>query len=393
MAHKILTGDCLAVLATLPDNSIDCCITSPPYWQLRDYNITGQLGREPTLREYIDNLTAVFAEVRRVLQPWGTLYLNLGDSHASGGKVGEWRTTPRRHVGLMGSHKGQMISNRNGCPVPDGLKPKDLILVPHRVAIALQESGWYVRMDNVWSKPNCVPESVKDRPTLSHEYVFLLSKSRRYFYDLEVEREPLASTSVERSKYTRINKPNPRRHKQDAGYAFERHGRDEPQINPRGRQLRSVWHITASGGNGAHFAVMSPRLAERCIKLGTSEYGYCTKCQAPWLRQPDMSFLPACSCNAEVRPAIVLDPFCGSGTTGAQSVILGRDFIGVELNPEYVTLAEEKIANEVAKAELDKKRKIKSKAKTKAQSNFIKRHDKLITAEELALVYADDSTF
>ena len=183
MIDTILHGDSLEMLRTLPDECVQCCITSPPYWGLRDYGVDGQLGLEPTPEQYVEKMVAIFAEVRRVLRPDGTLWLNLGDSYNGGGAAG----SESAFAGKQGTHKGGM---RVGTPnITDSLKPKDLIGIPWRVAFALQQDGWYLRSDIIWSKPNPMPESVRDRPTKAHEYVFLMSKSQRYYYDLESIRE------------------------------------------------------------------------------------------------------------------------------------------------------------------------------------------------------------
>ncbi len=314
MSYTLYNGDCLDILKGLADNSVQCCVTSPPYWQLRDYHIDGQIGLEPTLKAYIENLILIFREVRRVLKDNGTLWLNLGDSYASGGKIGTWRERENDFTSnLVGSKASQKVSNRNGCPVPNGLKPKDLMLIPHRVAIALQDDGWWVRMDNVWHKPNPMPESVNDRPTNCHEYVFLLSKSAKYFYDKEAVREPLSQSTHSRNNYSRISKSTSKRDLAESASAFQRDGRAEPVVSQEGRNLRSVWTITTRGFKGAHFATFPVDLAKRCILAGSSEGD------------------------------TVLDPFVGSGTTALAALQLGRGCIGIELNPDYLTLAKNRI--------------------------------------------------
>jgi len=257
----IAVGDSRDVLARIPTGAFQTCVTSPPYWSLRDYNIDGQIGLEGSLESYLADLTAVFREVRRVLRDDGTLWLNIGDSYTSGGR--NWRAPDK---------KNPIRAMNTRPPTPDGLKPKDLIGVPWRLAFALQAAGWYLRADLIWYKPNCQPESVKDRPTRSHEYVFLFSKSERYLYN----------------------------HKAVRG--------------PNGRNARTVLDINTQPYREAHFATFPPSLVEPCIKLGSNPGG------------------------------LVLDPFIGSGTTGMVAASLGRRFFGIELNPEYVDIAERRLS-------------------------------------------------
>jgi DNA modification methylase len=290
MTVRILTGDCRAVLRTLDAGSVNCCVTSPPYFGLRDYGNAAQIGLEPTPAEYVEQMVAVFREVRRVLRDDGTLWLNLGDSYAANrgyqvadGKVGD-------------------VGNTKGSKVPDGLKPKDLIGIPWRVAFALQADGWYLRQDIIWSKPNPMPESVRDRCTKAHEYVFLLSKSERYFYDADAIAESVSGTSVARWAQAGIE--------QQAGS-----GR-VPGREFLIAEKRSVWTITTQPFAGAHSATMAPELAETCIKAGCPVGG------------------------------VVLDPFGGAGTTGLVADGLQRDSILVELNTEYVQIAQRRIASD-----------------------------------------------
>jgi DNA modification methylase len=263
----IITGDSRDVLRHIPDNVVRCCVTSPPYWSLRDYAIPGQIGLESQLDDYFANLVAVFEEVRRVLTPDGTLWLNIGDSYTSGGRT--WRAPDRKNP-------IRAMSIRP--PTPAGLKPKDLIGVPWRLAFTLQEAGWYLRADIVWNKPNCQPESVKDRPTRCHEMLFLLSKNEQYYYDTSAVR------------------------------------------GPNGRNLRTIWDINTQPYKDAHFATFPPALVDPCISLG-SELG-----------------------------DLVLDPFLGSGTTGEVALRVGRRFVGIELNSEYVSIAQRRIEQAIAVA-------------------------------------------
>ena len=313
----ILIGDCLDVLKTLPDCSVHCCVTSPPYWGLRDYGVEGQFGMERTPEEYVAKMTAVFHEVWRVLRDDGTLWLNLGSSYAS-------TTKGSSGVGKNGSNKGTLIIDRRW-QVPPGFKPKDLIGIPWLVAFALQADGWYLRQDIIWSKPNPMPESVRDRCTKAHEYVFLLSKSSRYYYDAEAVKEE--------SVYPDDN-------------------RKERQSNARTypyRNRRSVWTITPKPYRGAHFAVMPPDLAELCILAGTSKRGCCPACGKPWERVVDkanyttVGWQPGCKCSAGLPvPCTVLDPFGGSGTTGYIASRNGCRAVMIELNPKYAKLAHDR---------------------------------------------------
>lgn len=217
---KVIHSDALTTLAEVPDNTFRCCVTSPPYWGLRDYGISHQIGAEQRLEDYIENLKLVFREVRRVLRPDGTLWLNIGDSYTSGGRT--WRDTDKKN-------KGRAMDYR--APTPDGLKPKDLIGVPWKLAFALQGEGWYLRSDIIWNKPNCQPESVKDRPTRSHEYLFLFTKSERYYYDYEAIKEPTAVGDY--------------------------------------KNRRTVWNINTEGFPDTHFARFPTKLVEPCILAGT----------------------------------------------------------------------------------------------------------------------------
>jgi DNA modification methylase len=293
MNGVIHTGDALAVLRTLPEASVQCCVTSPPYWGLRDYGTPGQLGTEKLPREYVAKLVTIFAEVRRVLRDDGTLWLNLGDTliNAKGRAHGVDPKQSARRFGLR----------PNDVSVP-GYKRKDLAGIPWRTAFALQDDGWYLRADIVWSKPNTMPESVKDRPTRAHEYIFLLTKSLRYFYDEKAIEEP-AVVGARGSLFTK------------GKTAAAGLGRVSQlvRVERTMRHARSVWTIPTQPYKGAHFAVFPPELPRRCILAGT--------------RVDD----------------IVLDPFAGSGTTLAVASQLGRGFVGIELNGDYRALAERRV--------------------------------------------------
>jgi site-specific DNA-methyltransferase (cytosine-N4-specific) len=256
----LICGDTEKVLSSLPAGRFQSCITSPPYWSLRDYDIPGQIGLEDSVFAYIEHLAHVFSQVRRVLKDDGTLWLNIGDSYTSGGRT--WRATDKKNP----------VRAMNVRPAtPEGLKPKDLIGVPWLLAFALQKEGWYLRADIIWNKPNCQPESVKDRPTRSHEYIFLFSKSEHYRYDASAVR------------------------------------------GPNGRNVRTVWDVHTRPYPEAHFATFPPSLVEPCIKLGSG------------------------------TEDLILDPFIGSGTTGLVALKLNRRFVGIELNPSYLQIAESRL--------------------------------------------------
>lgn len=260
----LLQGDACHALQRLPAASVQCAVTSPPYWGLRDYCTEGQIGLEKSLPQFLNRLVAIFNEVKRVLRPDGTLWLNIGDGYTSGNRG--YRATDKKNP-------ARAMTVRPG--TPDGLKPKDLLGIPWRLAFALQDDGWYLRSDIVWQKPNAMPESVKDRPTRSHEYLFMFSKSERYYYDYEAIREP--------------------------------------GLNGRLRNKRSVWEVNTQPFAGAHFATFPPKLIEPCIR-------------------------------ASSRPGeFVLDPFFGSGTVGLVCQELERQFVGVELHPDYVSLAAQRL--------------------------------------------------
>ena len=292
-------GDCLTVLRErFADESVQCCVTSPPYWGLRDYGVEGQLGLEATPELYVAKMVEVFREVKRVLKDNGTLWLNLGDSYATG-------TTAGRQLGTLDFGQGTMEArkvNRIGTPL--GLKTKDLVGIPWRVAFALQADGWYLRSDIIWAKPNPMPESVTDRPTKAHEYMFLLSKSERYFYDHEAIQE--AGTMKPQNRFTDGKGP-----KAD-GYAA--HRQPTGMTSCEFRNKRTVWTVATSPYTEAHFATFPPKLIEPCILAGCPSGG------------------------------LVLDPFAGSGTTIQVAQQLGRQGVGIELNPAYVALAETRTA-------------------------------------------------
>lgn len=432
-------GDCRAVLARLPTASVQCVVTSPPYWGLRDYGtatwqggdpacdhrvrpyhasgtstLTGsrrgvnharegftercprcgavrvdrQIGLEPTIEAYIAALVAVFRAVHRVLRDDGTLWLNLGDTYASA-----WPCNRRSVIG-----QGPIANGKRG-DRPDrlgaGLKEKDLVGIPWRVALALQADGWYLRSDIVWAKSNAMPESVRDRPTRAHEYLFLLSKRPRYYYDADAIREPLKETTFSTFGARHRARGNDALGKVKADNWARTVAVRQPRLNPdgtlAGANKRDVWTVAAGHFAGAHFAVFPPQLIAPCILAGTSAHGCCPHCGAPWVRIADASpiphdmptasayppetngyrlaqfrqaarargvpegtlrrtigWQPGCTCgDTEPVPCTVLDPFAGSGTTGMVARQQGRHFVGIELSEPYCRMAMERMRQAV----------------------------------------------
>ncbi|MGK5032697.1 DNA-methyltransferase [Janthinobacterium sp. MDT1-19] len=370
MTIKILIGDVREQLRALAADSVHCCVTSPPYWGLRDYGVDGQIGLEATPAEFIAVMVDVFEEVRRVLRPDGTYWINMGDSYATAaGRVGNhpgggaqgqaWRGARGGHEGKQAysvGTRGTGTLTQPNCMPQQGLKPKDLVMMPHRLAIALQDAGWWVRQDIVWSKPNPMPESVRDRCSKSHEYIFLLSKSEKYFYDAEAIKEPAAGAadhprnSFGKKDYDVPGQKPQKRTARGVGFGHgtdadarqrgramacsKDDGRDEqglrtaarmsggadfredPAARPDMRNKRSVWTMATHSFAEAHFATFPPELPENCIRAGCPPGG------------------------------MVLDPFFGAGTTGLVADRLQRDCIGIELNPAYAEIARKRIQGE-----------------------------------------------
>jgi DNA modification methylase len=306
MRNIVLFGDALARLRAVPDGCVQTCVTSPPFWQLRDYFVEGQIGLEETPGEYVAKLVDVFREVRRVLRDDGTLWLNLGDAYAA-----------NRSYQVASSLRPTLdVGRSNANNVPEGLKPKDLIGLPWMTAFALRADGWYLRSDVVWAKEAPMPESMTDRPTRSHEMVFLLSKRARYFYDAAAIREPFADARLGRDGVRQSRERN--RGGRTDGYT-KPNGID-PSANG-GRNKRSVWQIGAAPSKGGHPAPFPPELPELCIRAGS--------------RKRDL----------------VLDPFAGSGTTLMVAVDLDRDYLGVELNETYRPLIDERLRPSLERAQ------------------------------------------
>lgn len=313
MTVRILRGDCREVLKTLPADSVHCCVSSPPYFALRDYGADGQIGLEASPEAFVAEIVAVFREVRRVLRPDGTLWLNLGDSYAQAGGRGEQGETSQR-IGRANVEAQEKGASQKP---PPGLKAKDLIGIPWRVAFALQADGWWLRQDIVWAKPNPMPESVTDRCTKSHEYLFLLTKSASYFYDADAISEPVTLSTIER-----LSQPNlenqagsdrvPGKTNGTMKSVAKRSGnleRKPPSARgaPEGskqnqcgsvpwegttRNKRSVWTVATVPFKEAHFATFPPALIEPCVLAGTSEAGVCRACGAPWRRLAEKTLVP-----------------------------------------------------------------------------------------------------
>jgi len=278
---KILQGDCREQLSNLAANSIDCCITSPPYWSLRDYGKNDQVGLEDTPEKYIKEMVKVFKAVHRVLKPSGSLWINIGDSYISK-DMGKYKT-------------------------------KDLAGIPHSLVFALRDAGWYWRSEIIWNKTRYMPESAKDRPARCHEYIFLLTKSSKYYYDIDSVRVPYAKATKARRKYVH----NKATSNSKGGWANSKGNEDVSmdmlEMNPKGKNNSTIWDISPVNFPGMHFATYPVSLIEPCVLAGSPPSG------------------------------IVLDPFNGSGTTGVAALKHGRSYVGIELNPEYIEISRKRI--------------------------------------------------
>ena len=312
--NKIIFGDCRETMRRLSSEGVKAqtCVTSPPYFGLRDYGHEGQLGLEQTPEQYIAAMVEVFRCVRDVLADDGTLWLNIGDSYAGSGK-GRNADGSHQEGGKQGTNKGTIVGSLIKTEAPN-CKPKDLIGIPWMLAFALRADGWYLRQDIIWSKPNTMPESVRDRCTKAHEYIFLLSKSQKYFFDSDAMKEPAVSTdkrpsALKRSRAFGYNTKD----KAIKGYADNPSEVSRSDVASETRNRRSVWTVATKPYKGAHFATFPPALIEPCILAGS--------------RTGD----------------IVLDPFMGSGTTAAVAIQHGRQYLGCELNPEYKPLQDARI--------------------------------------------------
>jgi len=306
---NIYQGNCLEVLKEIPDSTVNCCVTSPPYWSLRDYGVDGQLGLEKTPNEYVVKMVEIFREVRRVLKDDGTLWLNLGDSYVSAATGSLGNHTGAKH-GFGANHAHMREGSKRPSKTNFGLPEKNLCGIPWKVAFALQEDGWYLRQDIIWHKPNPMPESVTDRCTKSHEYIFLMTKSSKYYYDSEAIGEPLA-TEPHNSGFKfhpdRISGPN------DRGGNSQWEDPDRVWCKAGFRNKRSVWSVPTHPFPEAHFATFPIKLIEPCILAGCPKDG------------------------------VVLDPFLGSGTTLLVAMNLGRKGVGIELKDDYIKIAIKRI--------------------------------------------------
>lgn len=401
LVNKIICADVMGGLKMLPDNSVHCVITSPPYYGLRDYRIEGQIGLEKTPEEYIEKMVEVFRGVRRVLHPSGTLWLNFGDSYFTSapgnagkhgtGKIGDG-LYKRKWDRQLGHGETKEIWKRF-----EGYKSKNLLMMPFRVAMALQKDGWYLRSVMPWVKRNSMPESVTDRPSTSLEYVFLMAKNQKYFWDAEA----IKIKSIRGGEIPKGNKHGRGEFGVNAGWAG---GEVPPSRNFRNSDFffqswQGLWVegeaaafiVNPKGFKEAHFATFPEKLVEPCVKAGTSEKGCCPDCGEPWIREIErgkpiptghggnkrytehirigrgeksteksvmttgaispiktLGWKQNCKCEPkEPIPAICLDPFMGSGTVAVVAKKLGRNYIGIELNPKYVEMAEERIKREV----------------------------------------------
>lgn len=394
---QLWCGDVRSVLPLLPAGIAQTCITSPPYFGLRDYGVDGQLGLESTPAAFLETMTDVFDQVRRVLRPGSTLWCNMGDSYAS-----NWPCNRRNVIGT-GSLENGKRENRPPRGIGDGIKDKDLMMIPAELAITLRNAGWWLRSEIIWAKPNPMPESVTDRPTKSHEQVYLLANAQKYFYDAEAIKENTTGNA-----HARGNGVNPKA--AEPGSGIRQNTSFSAAVNEivSSRNARTVWTIAPQPFSEAHFATFPPELPERCIKAGTSAHGQCVACGDPYTRiiekqpytadkMPDgwdtgpgrheafhregrekgkgrdrtaanrngegqstldngsvlqtatIGWQKTCKCETdEVEPQIVLEPFAGAGTTLIAAKKLGRRSIGIELNPDYCKIIVARIQKETA---------------------------------------------
>jgi len=362
---KIIQGDCLETIKSLEDKSVNTCVTSPPYWGLRDYDEDKQLGLEDSPEEFVQNLVTLFSEIKRVLRDDGTVWLNLGDSYAGNNS----RASNNGRAGYGTEREG--VFNKTG----QGLKNKDLVGIPWRVAFALQQDGWYLRQDIIWHKPNPMPESVTDRCTKAHEYIFLLTKSSNYYYDNEAIKEKAVG-----ERWGGNNPINTEKSK-DLDNQFSGLTRDRKMLYEN-RNKRSVWTVTTKPFKGAHFATFPMELIKPCVLAGCPEKA-CAECGEPYINKPIYEYNDnisktsvthgkysnqetelkndaidskkvvghklekQCDCDTnKTKRGVVLDPFGGSATTGILAEGNNRDSIMLELNPDYINIAKQRIQNE-----------------------------------------------
>jgi site-specific DNA-methyltransferase (adenine-specific) len=367
-SNKIYCGDSLELFKQLPDESIDCIVTSPPYWALRDYGNKNQIGLEADFNDYIKKLCDIFDEAKRVLKNAGTCWVNLGDTYytKSGGSFLNDALTPKNKIEQLGLNRANSIRGKGL------IENKNLALIPFRFALEMQKRGWIIRNVIIWHKPNCMPSSVRDRFTVNFEYLFFFVKNKRYYF--EQQREPHKKESIERTKHDWNGH-------REYGSSFS--GMDVKKMcHPDGRNKRCIWEITTRSFKGAHFAVFPPELIETPIKAGCPEF-ICSKCGKPKIKilkkigeakipaiggikhrdngNPTYSgrekkniydegkYKASCDCNAEFSAGIVLDPFIGSGTTAVVCKRLGRNYLGFDLNKKYCEMARRRVNAEEGK--------------------------------------------
>jgi len=361
----LLNGSSKKVLERFPSNTFHTVVTSPPYWQLRDYFVDGQLGNEATPEEYVENLVDILREVKRTLRKDGNLWLNLGDGYNNSSGFCRARKKWKREGRTGGSADKKVFRH-------DHIKQKDLIGIPWAVAFALQKDGWYLRCDIIYSKTNPMPDGAKDRPTRSHEYIFLLSKSHKYFYDYYAVLEDTESKPKGTQGFGANNQEGTFR--MDQNRIFEHYGK---------RNKRSVWTTSVSSFKGKHFATFPQDLINPCVCASTSEKGCCVKCGTPWVRDFEKIEVPidrttgkrhteivdiinfadikqeydlqlifkgwnkSCDCDTEeTKPCLVLDPFSGMATTGLAAFKYNQHYVGIELNKEYLEMSRDRLMGE-----------------------------------------------
>lgn len=398
LRNRFMLGDVRAQLELLPAESVHCVVTSPPYWSMRDYGAAGQLGLEDTLEEYIEAQVEVFRAVWRVLRRDGVVWLNVGDAYIGGrrGGIGASSTLEGSAIAQNESRKAldaRQSFRRDRIDAGDvhhkaspGLKPKDLAGIPWTLALALRADGWWLRSDVIWRKPNAAPESIIDRPTKEHEYVFLLTKAARYFYDREAIREPFKDSTKARIRQKtfalQTGGPKDYRFGVNPARSSRRTLENVARQVVQKRNKRSVWTIPTEASKRKHYATFPRALVRQCLLAGTSEVGACMACGAPWVRcvavedpagalgkgyhdhtddlkrgqrgipyaksaptRRTTGWRPSCEHEAPAGRCVVLDPYMGSGTTAVVANELGHDFVGIDINAEYIAIAERRLEN------------------------------------------------
>ena len=385
---SFLQGDVFDNIKKLEDNSIDCVVTSPPYWGLRDYGVSGQLGLEPTYQEHIQNIVELFRAIKPKLKDSATIWLNYGDSYAATVNGTKVKDQIKNKVQFAGKYlidgDDRTFRDKPFSTIQGSLKPKDLVMIPNRIAIALQDDGWWIRSEIIWHKPNPMPESVRDRPTSAHEKIWLITKSKKYYYDANAIREPLTSSSIKRLNQDIKNQKGSTR----ANGGMKSNGNMKAICNIEGKNKRNVWTVTTKPFKDAHFATFPKDLIEPCIKAGCPEK-VCVECGTPYkknykrqrIRRDELDpadpryrpnkykggyeeingkgdagyqssefigFEKDCNCETDkFEGGVVLDPFGGSGTTGIVAQSLNRQAILIELNKNYINIAKKRINKEL----------------------------------------------